>query len=158
MEYYKLNKYGGILQTTKIGNKDYTRINQENGNILFKKNIVITDIDEAENYNFKNSTINGCCVNNEELNKLKYAPILRHIYEQINDGAIIIKKSKIHIFTVNKKKAGYTYLDKIGIGYNNIDINKCLREIINQCIENELKLEMEIILKENNEIINVRIN
>ena len=43
MEYYKLNKNGGILQTTKIGNKDYTRINQEMV-IFYLKKILLLQI------------------------------------------------------------------------------------------------------------------
>jgi hypothetical protein len=35
-------------------------------------------------------------------------------------------------------------LDNIGISVQGVDSNKCLLEIINQCIENEIKLSMKI--------------
>ena len=46
--------------------------------------------------------------------------------------------------TIKKEDEGFYYLDNIGISIQGVDSNKCLLEIINQCIENEIELSMKI--------------
>ncbi len=55
---------------------------------------------------------------------------------QINDGTKIIKNTKLNIKTIKKEDEGFYYLDNIGISVQGIDSNKCLNEIISQCMEN----------------------
>ena len=149
METYKFTKLDNgdiLLQKIVIDNINYTVINKENGDKLLKKNtnINITDIKDIKNYDFKKSIISKCLIDDEEFNKLKYKSILEQIYKTINDGTKIIKNTKLNIKTIKKEDEGFYYLDNIGISVQGVDSNKCLLEIINQCIENEIKLSMKI--------------
>src|SRR3989344_5798755 len=92
----------------------------------------------------KKSIISECSIDNKEFNRLKYKPILEQIYKTINDGTKIIKNTKLNIKTIKKEDEGFYYLDNIGISVQGVDSNKCLLEIINQCIENEIELSMKI--------------
>ena len=46
--------------------------------------------------------------------------------------------------TIKKEDEGFYYLDNIGISVQRAESNKCVCEIINQCIENEIELSMKI--------------
>ncbi len=149
METYKFTKLDNgdiLLQKIIIDNTNYTIINKENGDKLLKKNthINITDIKDIKDYDFKKSSISECSIDNKEFNKLKYKSILEQIYRLINDGTKIIKNTKLNIKTIKKEDEGFYYLDNIGISVQGVDSNKCLVEIINQCIENEIELSMKI--------------
>jgi len=149
METFKFTKLDNgdiLLQKIIIDNTNYTIINKENGDKLLKKitNINITDIKDIKNYDFKKSIISECLIDNQEFNKLKYKSILEQIYKLINDGTKIIKNTKLNIKTIKKEDEGFYYLDNIGISVQGVDSNKCLLEIINQCIENEIELSMKI--------------
>ena len=149
METYKFTKLDNgdiLLQKIVIDNINYTVINKENGDKLLKKitNINITDIKDITDYDFKKSIISKCLIDDEEFNKLKYKSILEQIYKTINDGTKIIKNTKLNIKTIKKEDEGFYYLDNIGISVQGVNSNKCLLEIINQCIKNEIKLSMKI--------------
>jgi len=92
----------------------------------------------------KKSIIYECLIDNKEFNKLKYKLILEQIYKIINDGTKIIKNTRLHIKTINKEDNGFYYLNNIGISIQGVDSNKSLLEIINQCIENKIKISMKI--------------
>jgi hypothetical protein len=158
METYKIRNLDNgdiLLQKNIIDNTNYNIIYKENGDILLQKinNINITDI---KNYDFKKSIIQITKINNEDFNKLKYKLILEQIYKLIKDGVKIIKNTKLNIKTIKKEDEGFYYLDNIGISIQGVDSNKCLLEIINQCLENQIKLSMKIKLI-NNIIININI-
>ena len=149
METYKFTKLDNgdiLLQKIIIDNTNYTVINKENGDVLLKKitHINITDITDIKDHDFKKSTISECVIDNKEYNKLKYKSILEQIYKLINDGTKIIKNTKLNIKTIKKEDEGFYYLDNISISVQGVDSNKCLLEIINQCIENEIELSMKI--------------
>jgi hypothetical protein len=135
-----------LLQKIIIDDVNYTIVNKDNGDKLLKKitNINITDIKDIKTYDFKKSIILECLIDNKNLNKLKYRPILEQIYKYINDGTTIIKNTKLNIKTIKKEDEGYYYLDNLGISIQGVDSNKCLLEIINQCLENRIKLSMKI--------------
>jgi len=149
MEAYKFTKLDNgdiLLQKIVIDNVNYTVINKDNGDILLHKitNIHITNIKDIKDYDFTKSTISECSIDNKEFNKLKYKSILEQIYKTINDGTKIIKNTKLNIKTIKKEDEGFYYLDDIGISIQGVESNKCLLEIINQCIENEIELSMKI--------------
>jgi hypothetical protein len=149
MKTYKFTKLDNgdiLLQKIVIDNLNYIVINKENGDKLLKKitNINITDIKDVKDYDFKKSIIFECSIDNKEFNKLKYKSILEEIYKIINDGTKIIKNTKLNIKTIKKEDKGFYYLDNIGISVQGVDSNKCLLEIINQCIKNKIKLSMKI--------------
>ena len=149
METYKFTKLDNediLLQKIVIDNTNYIVINKENGDKLLKKitNINITNIKDLKDYDFKKSIISKCSIDNKEFNKLKYKSILEQTYKIINDGTKIIKNTKLNVKTIKKEDDGFYYLDNIGISVQGVESNKCLLEIINQCIENEIELSMQI--------------
>ncbi len=149
MEIYKFTELENgdiLLQKIILDNLHYTVIDKENGDKLLKKitNINITSINDIKNYDLKKSIIYECLINNKEFNKLKYKSIIQQIYKIINDGTKIIKNTKLNIKTIKKEDEGFYYLDNIGISVQGAESNKCVCEIINQCIENEIKLSMKI--------------
>lgn len=149
METYKFIKLDNgdiLLQKIVIDNINYTIICKDNGDKLLKKItcIDIIDIKDIKNYDFKKSIICECLIDNKEFNKLKYKSILNFIYKLIDDGTRIIKNTKLNIKTVKKDDDGYYYLDNIGISIQGTESNKCLLEIINQCVENKIELFMKI--------------
>ena len=140
----------------KIDNINYTFVIKENGDILLKKitNVNITNIKDIQNHDFAKSIIMKCLINNKEYDKLKYMPILKQVYTSINDGVKIIKNTKLNIKTIKYEDEGFYYLENIGISMQRVDANKCLLEIINQCIENSIPISMNIKLI-NNIAINI---
>lgn len=156
MDIYKITqlKNGDLLfQLTEIGDELFNIIHQENGDILFKllSYINITDIKDIEKYNFSKSNIIECKINNQKHNKLKYKPILGEIYNLIGDGTKIIKNTTLNIKTIKKNDKGFCYLSNLGISVQSVDSNKCLLEIIHQCVENNIKLSIK--LKLNNTLL-----
>ena len=135
-----------LLEKITLDNPNYSIIHKENGDILLKKPtyIQITDIIKIKDYNFKKSTITECLIDNKKFDKSKYKSILGQIYRLINDGTKIIRNTKLNIKTIKKEDEGFYYLDDIGISIQGVDSNKCLLEIVNQCLENRIKLSMKI--------------
>ena len=145
-KFTKLDNGDILLQKNVIDNINYTVINKENGNKLLKKitTINITNIKDIKDYDLKKSTISKCLIDNKEFNKLKYKSVLENIYKIINDGTKIIKNTYLNIKTIQKEDEGFYYLDNIGISIQGVESNRCLLEIINQCVENEIELSMKI--------------
>jgi hypothetical protein len=160
MEVYKfLNLDNGdiLLEKVVLDNTNYTITHKNNGDKLLKKitSVNISDFNDIKKYDFRKSTILSCLLDDEEITKLKYKSILENIYKIINDGTKIIKNSKLNIKTIKKIDEGFYYLEDLGISIQGVDSNKCLLEIINQCIENEISLIMKIKL---NDETNININ
>lgn len=135
-----------LLEKVIIDEINYTLINKENGNKLLKKitSINVGDIKDIKKYDFKKSSIVECTIDNKEVNKLKYKSILEQIYKIIDDGTTIIKHTKLNIKTIKKEDEGFYYLESLGISIQGVDSNKCILEIMNQCIENEITLIIKI--------------
>lgn len=142
-----------LLEKITLDDPNYSIIHKENGDILLKKptHVQITDIKTIKDYDFKKSTITECLIDNKKFDKSKYKSILGQIYRLINDGTKIIRNTKLNIKTIKKEDEGFYYLDDIGISIQGVDSNKCLLEIVNQCLENRIKLSMKI--KSNDGII-----
>lgn len=160
MEVYKFkNLENGdiLLEKIIIDDTNYTITNKNNGDKLLKKitSVNINDVSDIKKYDFRKSNILSCFLNDEEITKLKYKSILENIYKIINGGTKIIKNSKLNIKTIKKLDEGFYYLEDLGISIQGVDSNKCLLEIINQCIENEISLIMKIKL---NDETNININ
>lgn len=49
--------------------------------------------------------------------------------------------------TIKKIDEGFYYLDDIGINVQGVNSNKCIYEIMSQCIDNEINMIMEIKLQ-----------
>lgn len=159
MNTYSINQLDNsdiLLTKIIIDSNNYIIINKENGDILLKKIIetTIKNIEDIKKYDFKNSIILDCSINNNKLNRLKYKSIIEHIYYLINDGVKIIINTKLNIKTIKKTDEGFYYLANIGISVQGVDSNKALLEIINQCTKNKISLSIKIKLIDNN-IINI---
>lgn len=160
MEVYKyknLDNGDVLLEKVVLDNTNYTIVNKNNGDKILKKitTVNITDINVIKKYDFRKSNILSCLLDNDEIIKLKYKSVLENIYKIINDGTKIIKNSKLNIKTIKKLDEGFYYFEDLGISIQGVDSNKCLLEIINQCIENEISLIMKIKL---NDETNININ
>jgi hypothetical protein len=159
MEVYKFkNLVNGdiLLEKVIINMNNFIIENKESGDKLLKKNqnVNISNIIEIKKYDFKKSLIISCSINNNNNIKLKYKSILDYVYKIINDGAVIIKNTKINIKTLKKLDEGFTYYDDLGISVQGVESNKCLYEILHQCIENEINIKLEIKTFDNH-IINI---
>ena len=77
--------------------------------------IQINNLDKLAQYDFCNSNIVSCKINNDILNKNKYKSILNDIYTIINSGTKIIKNTTLNIKTIKYNIRGFYYLDKLGI-------------------------------------------
>ena len=143
------------MSTITIKNTIYNIHKQDNGELLLQpiKQIVINNLDDISQYDFCKSQIILCSINDKLFDKNKYKPILNKIYYLINSGSKIIKNTNLNIETIEKENSGFYYLDKIGISVQGVDANKCIYEIINQCIKNYIKLEMNIKLQNNDNIL-----
>lgn len=143
------------MSTITIDNIEYSIHKQKSGDLLLKqiKKIIINKIDDILEYDFCNSQIILCSINNILCDRNKYKPILNDIYYKINNGTKIIKNTSINISTINRGDSGFYYLDKLGISIQGVDANKCLYEIINQCNKNNIKLNMNIVLKNKDVIV-----
>ena len=149
MEIYKhITQDNGdiLLEKININLEDYEIITFNNGNKILRNinYIQIDRIDEINNYNFTNSTIIRCNINDIEFIKLKYKSILNRIYEIINDGSNIIKNTILNIKTLEKKDDGFYYLKDLGISVQGVNSNKCLKEIFIQAKQGKIKLRMTV--------------
>jgi hypothetical protein len=148
MQVYKFNNLENgdiLLEKIIINLNDYFIDNKKDGNILLSKNINIYNIDDIKKYEFKNSKIIECFLNDIKYkNKLKYRAILEYIYKQINCGSHIIKNTLLNIKTIKKLNEGYYYIEDLGISVQGVESNKCLNEILHQCIFNNIKIKLKI--------------
>jgi hypothetical protein len=113
------------------------------------KKTVIKYLEELENYNFAYSKIISVFLNNEVIEINKYNKFFLIIFYTIGDGCKIIKNTTIAIKTIKKTIEGYTFLKELGISVQGIDSNKCINEIVNQCISNNINLTIQIYLATN---------
>ena len=153
-KYCKLENNDILLQKINIDITKYIEKKQENGDIILqqKQIVVISDIREIKKYDFTKSIINICTINAINFEKLKYKPILKYIYNLINDGTHIIKNTLLNIKTIKKEDEGFYYLQELGISIQGVDSNKCIYEIVNQCIKNNIKIIIDIKLNNNTDI------
>ena len=102
-------------------------------------------IEEYED-DYTHSNVMVFKINNKNVNnELKYKSILTNIYDEINNGFQIIKNTTFKdIKTIKKENKGYYYLENIGISVRFKNSNDTINEIINQCINNNIKLYMKI--------------
>jgi hypothetical protein len=144
-----------FLEKYDIDLTKYNIIKQENGDIILKKikkNIYLTNINEIKKYNYLKSNIINCYIDNIKYDVLKYNSIRSYIYHKIDDGSAIIKHSVTNIKTFTKVDEGFYYSEKLGISYQGCDSNKCVFEIISQCINNKIKLSLTIQLHDDSTI------
>jgi len=141
--------------TITIDNIEYSIHKQESGDILLRpKMIQINNLDKLAQYDFCNSNIVSCKINNDISNRNKYKSILNDIYKIINSGTKIIKNTTLNIKTIEYNHRGFYYLEELGISIQGVDSNKCLYEIVNQSKKNNINLDIKIKLSDN-KLINI---
>lgn len=146
-----------ILKKNIIDLDKFNVTTNEHGDIVLNKKqiIKIKKINELKNYNYAYSKILLCNINNNinnEISNLKYNNILKQIYNLIGDGTTIIRNSSINIKTTVENTKGFEYMENIGISYQGIDSNKCIVEIITQCVKNNILINIKIRLSDGNEL------
>lgn len=152
-----------ILEPLEINPNNYNITDIGDNKKLFEKikSKDINNINELKNYDFTYSKILEGSINESNITKLNYKPILEHVCNIINDGTTIIKNAILSI-KINTKntdykemtKHGFTYMDNLNIWIAGADANKCLYEIYNQCSMNKIKLRLKIKMLDEN-IVNI---
>jgi len=152
-----------ILEPLEINPNNYNITDIGDNKKLFEKikSKDINNINELENHDFTYSKILEGSINESNITKLNYKPILERVCNIINDGATIIKNAHLSI-KINTKNTDYkemtrleyTYMDNLNIWIAGADANKCLYEIYNQCSMNKIKLRLKIKMSDDN-IVNI---
>jgi hypothetical protein len=97
------------------------------------------------------SMILSCKLNQEEVSRLKYKSILIHIYKQMTAN-MILQHTEMNIKLTETNENGYVWYKDLNMSIQGKDSNLTFKEILRMVKLNEMKLEIEIQLK-NKEII-----
>ena len=149
VECYYLTKDGTIYTDNE---KEIVRWNSNNnpGNVK----------DWIKTHNLTNSEIVECSIKNEnnipiDILKLNYNTIFKNILAQGKQTAINIEKNtKMNICFEKRDTKGFKYnwIPELGISFQSKDANGTMKEIINMCKINSLKLDILIELQNNKKI------
>ena len=151
---YKETTIDGIeIYEKKIFDLDNFEIIEKDNQIIVKKKIKTIEIKTIEDF----SKIISCFINDKRPSNNKYLSIVKDIYNMIGSGKNVIKKTKLNFETFEKNDKGFHYLQNLGISFQGREALNMFEEIINQCLENNIKLNVEIKFS-NNEIIFYVIN
>jgi hypothetical protein len=136
-----------IKKTYDIGiQSEYERENLPNGDIILKirEETVISDPQDLSDHNFTKSNIMSC-----NFPKRSYKGILYLIYSRINDGMTIILSSSTprRIKTIEKNDQGFKWFPDLGISIQGDNANNIIKEILTQCVANDIELSMKITLE-----------
>ena len=137
-----------ILRKVNINFSDYDIIQEEDIITLKPKKILkiinLLNTDELRNYSFTKSIITDCTINNKHPTDNKYYRIVMDIYTLINDSDLIYKNCILNKKIKKQTDHGFNYLEKYEFSIQSADANKTLKEIVTQCICNNIKLNIEI--------------
>ncbi len=97
------------------------------------------------------SIVLGCKINDEEVDRLKYKSILIYIYKKMTAN-LILQNTEMNIKLIETNENGYTWYKDLGMSIQGKDSNLTFKEILRMIKINQMKLEIEIQLK-NKEII-----
>ena len=59
----------------------------------------------------------------------------------------------VNIKTIKKEDNGFYYLQDLGISIQGVESNKCIYEIVSQCIKNKINITITIKLHNNLDIL-----
>ncbi len=126
MEFYEIIKIDNddiIIEKVVVDSDDYSVIKLEN-NIVLRKNIHITSIDDLKLFDFNHSKILECAVMKVILQKNdNYIDIIEYLYSIIGDKSIDSTSIKKY------------------------DDNELIKEILNRCIKNNISIKIRIRIK-----------
>ena len=91
--------------------------------------------------------IESCKINNIDYPAKHYSNILYKVYSIIKDKNKIIKHITLNYVEFNRSDKGYYFIDQIGISIQRKDTYGTIYEIMNQCINNNICIDILIILK-----------
>ncbi len=97
------------------------------------------------------SIVLSCKINDEEVDRLKYKSILIYIYKKMT-ATMIVQNTEMNIKLIETNENGYTWYKDLGMSIQGKDSNLTFKEILRMIKLNQMKLEIEIQLK-NKEII-----
>lgn len=131
----------------------YDCVISEDNKIKLVPKIKIIKIKNASEFNiesklFRGSEITFCKINNKNPTDHKYKSIRDDVYKIINNGTKIIRNTILNIKTTQVEEKGFYYDEELGISIQSADAHKTFREIILQCLSNNISLEIDIIIKE----------
>jgi hypothetical protein len=109
-----------------------------------KEEIIIKKITKLKSFDFTNSEIINCSLNKKKNKKDNYKALLIDVYHLIKNGKQIIKNTVLNIETVERNDCGFHFLQKLGLSFQGCDSNRTITEIFNQCIKNDITIELEI--------------
>ncbi|ATZ80234.1 hypothetical protein BMW23_0176 [Bodo saltans virus] len=112
--------------------------------------IKYTDVNK---FDFTQSKIIECKINSKNHDRLNYRNILMKVYELLNDKNLIKKNTIINIEFGKYTEKGYKYIEELDMSLQGTDSNMTIKEIINQCKKNKIKIHMKIIMNDGKEII-----
>ena len=157
----KYNKLKNFLKNYKINRNFY----EFNDDVLNTVNNYIDNIKAEHIQTYKklrleyinkkyltNSQILKCKINKNNVERLKYNSILKNVYNLIDDKKDIINLTNIRIINGLNTDCNWNYIEKHNFSYQGRDANITLKEIVSQCINNNIPIKMTIKLK-NNKII-----
>jgi hypothetical protein len=168
MKYYikdkEVNDFTFTLEPVEIDNTKYKIVQLSNGKIQIIANPVvkkIKSVKDFDDYYFTNSVIKKIIFDNEEVEFKDYHLFLTHIYNYINDGIKIIDGRNKNITNIiigrHRDNTNFTFIEKLGISFQNLNKEEILAEIYHQCKNNDLNLEMEIEIPDDNFIVKIEI-
>jgi hypothetical protein len=161
MNYYFVKKnvlYDGTIELEKIiYDSDKFEIIEKDNKILLVQKIKIIKITTLDSItldikDFRHSKIVSCLINGKRPLDNKYNSILKDIYYLIKKGTIIIKNTILNIETIHKNDKGFKYLDNIGISYQGVESGLTFKEIITQCVKNNIRLDIDILFESSEQI------
>lgn len=144
-----------ILVKCNIDFKKYDIKETKNKIILTpkKEQIIVKRADKLKSYEFKNSEIQKCVLNDKKNKKDNYKALIVDIYNLIKNGKQIIKNTTLNIDTNKREDSGFYYLDKLGISVQGVDANRSIYEVFTQCIKNDISIELEIKMEDDKTVI-----
>lgn len=144
-----------ILKQESISLAEYNVYFMANGTIqATKKESVVDILSNPNNISLRFSQVLECNINGHDVNQgLKYNTILRKLYEMIDDGAKIIRNTKLNIQTIKTQDKGFYYIEKLNISVQNVDADKACVEIIHQARKNDIAIKVKIRLADASVII-----
>ena len=132
----------------------YLSFNEEEISIIE----IVNYLTEKELFNkvLENSKIKKCKINNEDINIFNYRPILINIYDKM-DKETIFKNTKLNCKEEEINNKGFVYYEKFKLSIQGASAEKTLSEIVNMIKVNKWNMQIQIQLKNNDEIINFKI-
>ena len=152
MSTYMMTKHddGSILlepiQSADTCAISYEIVNNDNGDITLKKitTIKITNESDLQSHDFTTSCITSCIINDCFIGRQPYKGVLDRVYKTIGDGVKIIKHTTLNMSTLERNDKGFQYNKDIGISVQGVSCNRCISEIVSQCIKNAISINMNI--------------